>query len=378
MGQHAKLSASGSHRWLACPASVKAEEGLPDKSSIHAAEGTVAHELAEIVLKYGGECQDWIGKKLPESLWPVDQEMADYIQEYVNFVRYHGHQEAFSAFEVRVDFSDWVPDGFGTCDALIIDGKTMHVIDLKYGKGVPVSPYQNSQGMLYALGAYADYGDMAEIETVRITIAQPRVNEGAPESWDIPLPELLKWGEWVRQRAEKCFEPDAEFVPGNKQCQWCKAKPTCKALATMTEQAIITEFDDVTDADSLTPVNRLSDDQLAAVLKAKKLIASWLEAVESHVFERLDNGGSFTGYKLVAGKSNRRWIDEAEAGTALFELLGDAAYTQKLLSPAQAEKALGKKQASAIAPFVTKGEGAPTLVPDDDPRPSIGVTADDF
>ena len=378
MAQHAKLSASGSHRWLACPASVKAEEGLPDKSSIHANEGTSAHELAEIVLRDGGECEDWIGKKLPETHWPVDQEMADYVQEYVNFVRYHGHRDVFSAFEVRVDFSDWVPEGFGTCDALIIDGTTMHVIDLKYGKGVPVSPVNNSQAMLYALGAYADYGDMAEIKTIRITIAQPRIFEGAPESWDIELADLLKWGEWVRQRAERCFETDAEFVPGEKQCQWCKAKATCSALAKLTEQTIMAEFESVTDADSLTPVNRLSDDQIAQVLKSKKLIASWLEAVEALVFERLEDGQSFSGYKLVAGRSNRKWKDEREAEIQLFELLDDKARIWKVVSPAQAEKLLGKKEAHQIAHLVTKGEGAPTLVAEDDPRPSISVTADDF
>ncbi len=378
MGAHAKLSASGSHRWLACPASVKAEEGLPESYSPFANEGTSAHELAEIVLRDGGECADWIGKKLPDTHWPVDQEMADYVQEYVNFVQYHCHRDAFAAFEVRVSFADWVQDGFGTCDALIIDGDLMHVIDLKYGKGVPVSPVKNSQALLYALGAYSEYGDMAEIKTVRVTIVQPRIFEGAPESWEISLADLLKWGEWVKQRAEKCFEPDAEFVPGEKQCQWCKAKATCSALAKFTEQTILMDFEAVEDASSMRPVNRLSDEQIAQVLQAKKLIISWLDAVEGLVFERLSNGESFPGFKLVAGRSNRKWTDQKQAESALFELLADGAFTRKLVSPAQAEKALGKKNASAIASLISKGEGAPTLVRDDDPRPSLGVSSDDF
>jgi hypothetical protein len=378
MAAHAKLSASGSHRWLACPASVKAEEGLPESFSVYANEGTAAHELAEIVLTQGGECDEWAGKKLPETHWPVDYIMAEYVQEYVNFVRHHCHKDAFSAFEVRVDFSTWVPEGFGTCDALIIDGDLMHVIDLKYGKGVRVSPVKNSQGMLYALGAYSDYGDLADIKRVRITIAQPRIGDGAPQSWDIEIGDLLKWGEWVKQRAEVCFEPNAEFVPGEKQCQWCKAKVTCKALVDLTTQTLMADFDDIGDAGDLQPVNRLTDEQIANVLRVKKLVGSWLEAVEAHVVERLNAGQSFSGYKLVAGRANRQWSDETQAEAALTELLAEKAFTQKLLSPAQAEKALGKKRAGEIASLVSKGQGAPTLAPVDDPRPAVNVSVDDF
>lgn len=378
MSLHAKLSASGSHRWLACPASVKAEEGLPETYSIHANEGTSAHELAEIVLKNGGDCDEWAGKKLPETHWPVDYIMAEYVQEYVEFVRYHSHKDAFSVFEVRVDFSDWVPGGFGTCDALIIDGDLMHVIDLKYGKGVAVSPVNNSQGMLYALGAYSDYGDLADIKRVRITIAQPRIGDGAPQSWDIDLADLLKWGEWVRQRAEACFEPEPVFVPGEKQCQWCKAKATCKALADLTIQTLMVDFNEIVDASDLPAVNRLSDEQLSQVLQFKKLIGSWLEAVEAHVVERLNAGQGFPGYKLVAGRSNRQWVDDAQAEAALVELLEGEAFTKKLISPAQAEKALGKKRAGEIAPLIIKGDGAPTLAREDDPRPAVSISADDF
>ena len=378
MAQHAKLSASGSHRWLACPASVKAEEGLPDKSSVYANEGTSAHELAEIALRGGGDCADMIGMKLPVTNWPVDQVMAEYVQEYVDFVRYHGHKDAFSAYEVRVDFSEWVPDGFGTSDALIIDATTMHVIDLKYGKGVAVSPVNNSQAMLYALGAYSEYGSLADIKTIRITIAQPRISDGAPLSWDIELADLLKWGEFVRQRAARCFDADAEFVPGEKQCQWCKGKPTCAALAKFTEQTIMAEFETVTDADSLAPVNRLTDDQLCQVMNARKLVASWLDAVEALIFERIENGQSFPTYKLVNGRSSRSWHDVRVAETQLFEILEDKAHIQKLVSPAQAEKLLGKKQLHLIADLIDKSEGAPTLVKEDDPRPSISISADDF
>ena len=381
MAAHAKLSASGSHRWLVCPASVMAEQGLPESTSKFAHEGTAAHELAEAVLKADGDCAPWIGTTLPETEWTVDQEMSDYVQEYVDFVRHHAQGNAFAAYETRVYFSDWIPDGFGTCDALIIDGDTMHVIDLKYGKGIAVSPVENSQGMLYALGAYADMSKLTTIRRVMITIVQPRIADGdrAPQTWTIDVADLLKWGEWAKQRAEACLEPGADFVPGDKQCQWCKAKPTCKALATLTEQTVMAGFGDISSPDALTPATRLNDEQIARVLRAKALISSWLDAVEDHVVERLTSGGTFPGYKMVAGKANRRWSDEAQAGAALFEMIGDAAYTQKLLSPAQAEKALGKTRAQEIAEFVFKPQGSPTLVVESDPRPSVGgISADDF
>ena len=381
MAAHAKLSASGSHRWLACPASVLAEQGLPESTSKFAHEGTAAHELAETVLKAGGDCTPWIGTTLPETEWTVDQEMADYVQEYVDFVRHHAQGDTVAAYEMRVYFDDWVPSGFGTCDALIIDGDTMHVIDLKYGKGIAVSPVENSQGMLYALGAYADMSRLTTIRRVMITIVQPRIFDGdrAPQTWTIEIADLLKWGEWAKQRAEACLAPGADFVPGDKQCQWCKAKPTCKALATLTEQTVMADFEDISSPDALTPATRLTDEQIAKVLRAKALITSWLDAVEDRVVERLTDGDGFPGYKLVAGKANRRWSDETWAGAALFEMIGDAAYTQKLISPAQAEKALGKTRAQEIAGFVIKPQGSPTLALESDPRPSVGgISADDF
>jgi hypothetical protein len=380
MAAHAKLSASGSHRWLVCPASVTAEQGLPERHSSFANEGTAAHELAEIVLRTPqDDCAQWIGRVLPETEWTVDQEMADYVQQYVDYISYHVYKDSYAAYEVRVDFSDWIPGGFGTCDALIISGGTAHIIDLKYGKGVPVSPVENTQAMLYALGAYADARGIADIKQVQITIVQPRVFDGEPQSWTISVEDLLRWGEWAKQRAEACLEPGAEFVPGDKQCQWCNAKPTCKALATMTEKTIMAEFEDISTPDALTPVNRMTDAEIAEVLRAKALISSWLEAVEDRVVERLTEGEGFPGYKLVAGKANRRWSDETQAGVALFEMIGDAAYTQKLLSPTQAEKVLGRVRAQEIASLVFKPQGAPTLVVESDPRPSVGgISADDF
>ena len=375
MTAHAKLSASGSHRWLACPASVEAERGIADKSSPHAFEGTVAHELAEVALKTGADADEWIGKVMPETHAEITQEMAEHVQEYINYVRYHIPPNAYAAYEVRVDFSDWVPEGFGTCDALIISGSTMHVIDLKYGQGIQVSPVDNTQGMLYALGAYAQCAGIADIQKIIITIVQPRCNPNIFEDWEISIEQLLEWGEYAKSRALMCGLPDAEFNPGEKQCQWCKAKATCTALAAFTSDIIMNQFDEV---EELTPVNRLTDEQLGKALSAKKLIVSWLDAVEEVVVDRLGSGIPFDGYKLVAGKSNRQWSEESGVEQSIFELLGEEAYTKKLVSPAQAEKIVGKKRAAEIATFVVKPQGRPTLAKSDDPRPAVNITADDF
>lgn len=370
MAIHAKLSPSSAHRWLNCPGSVKAEEGLSDKGSFNALEGSAAHELAELVLSQGGSCFDWEGKQLIEyNEFTVDREMASNVQEYVDYVRGLGGEQRY---EVGLDYSQWVNDGFGTSDAIALVGKTLYVVDLKYGKGLQVFAENNEQGMLYALGALNEYS-FADIEKVVIVIVQPRLDH--IDEWETTPEELFKWGEWVSQRAEMCEDDNAERVPGEKQCQWCKAKATCPALKNYTEQVMLASFDNLDDQPS---VNKLTDAQLRAVLDAKKLVTSWFDAVETYVTDKLNNGELFEGYKLVAGRSLRQWGDEQEAAKTLEAEVGDEAYSKKLLSPAQAEKLLGKKRKDLLEPLIVKPEGKPTLAPESDKRPAVNISANDF
>jgi hypothetical protein len=198
---HASLGASNAHRWLECSGSVKAEQGFENKSSSFAYEGTCAHELSELALLHDKEPSDWIGKPLVEnSEWIVDEDMAQHVTTYTDYVRQVAQGADDVLIEQRVSYADWVDGGFGTADAVVIKGDSIYVCDLKYGKGVQVDAENNPQGMLYALGAYAEFGFISDFKTVHISIVQPRLDHIS--EWSISVKDLLKWAEWVSQRAE--------------------------------------------------------------------------------------------------------------------------------------------------------------------------------
>lgn len=369
---HAKLSASGSAMWINCPGSIRAEEvcGIKDKKSDYAKYGTKGHELAELCLTQQKDASEFIGKFLPEcNEEPVDNEMAEYVQIYLDYVRQF---KGAIMVEQRVDFSPWAKDGFGTSDTIIINDDTLTIVDLKMGKGVRVDAEDNTQGILYALGAINDFGGILDIKTVTIHIVQPRLDHVS--EWSLTYDELMKWGERIKQAADLALTEDAPRNAGEKQCQWCKAKGTCPELYKQAELALSCQFDDL----SLTNPDQLSDEQLQNALNAKKLILRWLDAVEDVVSDRLLNGGTLEGFKVVEGRSNRAWVDEQVAATHLIEALGSELYTRKIITPTQAEKLLGKKNAALLDGLVTKPQGAPTVVPVSDKRQSITVSAADF
>ena len=370
MAIHAKLSPSSAHRWLHCPGSVKAEQGLPDSSSDAAREGSAAHELAELVLANGGNAFDWIGKPLIEwNAFTVDDEMASNVQEYVDYVKSLGGEQAY---EVGVSYEKWVEGGQGTSDAIVLNGDTLYVVDLKYGKGVQVFAEGNEQAQLYALGALDEYS-FADIKKVVVVIVQPRLDH--IDEWETTPEQLYKFGEFASQQAELCEQEDAPRVPGEKQCHWCKARAICPAQKTYTENAMLAHFDDLGDAPS---PNKLTDAQLRVALESKKLITGWLDAVEKLIVERLNAGEDFEGFKLVAGRSLRQWGSEEAAAKTLEAEVGEQAYSKKLLSPAQAEKLLGKSKKDVLEALIVKPEGKPTLAPATDKRPAVNVSLSDF
>ena len=369
MTAHAKLSASSSHRWIACPGSVVAEEGISDRGSIFAEEGTAAHELAEICLTNGHAAYELIGQPLPENnAYTVTSDMADHVQTFVDYVKSHN---GYLMSEQRVDFSNVVPEGFGTADAIVIQDDLLTVIDLKYGKGVQVDAEDNTQALLYAIGARNEFGSIYDIKRIKMAIVQPRLDHIS--EWEINIHDLMKWECRIAEAAQRTLEANAARVPGEKQCQWCKAKADCPALLALTHKTIGADFD------NLCSTDRLTDAQMREVLDNKKLIVSWFDAIEQRVIEQLESGKPFPGYKMVEGRSLRQWNDEEAAAIKLSEALSeDEMFTRKMVTPAQAEKLLGKAKAELLDGLVVKPSGAPTLAPESDKRPALNISLADF
>jgi len=377
--KHAKLSASGSSKWLNCPGSVEAESKIPNKQSVYAEEGTLAHELADICLKKGLEAKKYIGYDIlyaPEKSGIITEEMAKFVQEYIDYVLAHETKNSQLYTEDRVDFSNIVPDGFGTMDAAILDYDTgiCHIFDLKYGKGVPVDAVENTQAQLYALGFYNELKCLDVIKSFKIHIVQPRIFNYS--SWEITLDDLVKFGEYASKKANEALAPNAPRTPGEKQCKWCNAKATCPALKEYTEDIISSSFEDLNEDKAKElgySIDVTADNDLKLILDNKKLIEDYLKSVEEYVYDRVLIGEKFKGYKLVEGRSNRKWIDEAEE--ILKNKLGDDAYEKKLIGITAAGKKLKKDE---VEKLTYKPEGKLQLVPVSDKRKEVTKTMDHF
>ena len=377
MTAHAKLSASASHRWMSCPGSIKAEEGFEDTRSPFAQEGSCAHYIGEQVLLNGGHASDWLGVKVDgfEDI-EVTAAMCDHIQTYVDYVR---ALPGLLMVEQRLDFSHIVPEGFGTSDTVLIEGDTLTIVDLKFGKGVRVDARDNSQLMLYALGAVEQYSYAGDFQTITMVIVQPRLDHIS--EWTITREDLDKFGVYAAKAAQMALSDNAPRIPTEKGCVFCKAKATCPALKAHTDSVLMVDFDN---EDKLPELGTLTHEQMSRMLANKGLIVKFLEAIEGYAIARIEQGETFPGFKMVAGRSNRKITDEEFA----IRMLKQNGYTdEQIMKPAalktitELEKVTGKKEFNLVlGDVIVKPEGSPTLVSSDDPRPELklGVTAEDF
>lgn len=355
---HAVLSASAADRWMHCPPSARLAERYPQTSSSYAEEGTRAHEIAE-------QCLRAFKDGLPEPVYEGDDlRIRGELQPYIDWiVETYNRYKAKSAdtlmlLETRVDFSNVVPDGFGTGDVIIISGTTLHIIDLKFGKGVPVEAALNPQLMLYALGALNLFEDLYDINLVRMTINQPRLDHISTSF--ASAAEIRYWGDHkVAPVAKQAYEGKGEFACGD-WCRWCPVK-NCKHRASVNQKLIEDHPDPAV----------LNKKDLSAILQQLDQVKAWMETLKTYATDQILQGSAIPGWKLVEGRSLRKYVDEDKVANKLkSEDYADAViFEKRLLGITAMEKTLGKKIFNELlGDLVVKPAGAPTLAPESDKR----------
>jgi len=368
---HALLSASSADRWLNCPPSAVAAEAYVNEGSEFTREGTLAHEVAEGIAK--GVDPEILRRDYEKTggADDVTLEMIDCAEGYADYIQEQIHQDdALVMLEQRVDFSPWVPDGFGTADCIIIQGNTMDVIDYKYGKGVAVSAIDNPQEKCYGLGALNDYGFAYEIEQVRLHIYQPRINNVSV--YELTADELMAWGDDIKPVADQAAKGKGKYKAGS-HCKFCPHAGRCRELT-----KICTEHINTHGLKAKLPV--LAPFEVAEILAMEPMISLWLKRVKDQALTSMLNGEQVPGYKVVAGRGSRNWADDIEvAATLSASGYSQEDYTEtKLLGVAQLEKAIGKKKvAELVGGQILAHTGAPTIAPETDKRP-VYNPADEF
>lgn len=373
---HALLSASSSKRWLVCPPSARLEEKLPEEKSSYAEEGTLAHKLAEtyLALYLGFIGEDEFRKRIhrikENHIYSPD--MPENIQSYVDLAVEKINQakaqtkDAVILLEQKLDYSPWVPEGFGTGDLVIITDSVLEVMDLKYGKGVAVEAKNNTQMRLYGLGAIHQFGCLYDINTIRMTICQPRLDNISTE--EITAEALLNWGEtYVKPRALMALKGEGEFQAG-EHCRFCRVRYTCRARAE--ENLKLAKFD-------FKEPELLTDEEIPQILTKAEGLQRWVSDVYNFALSKaVSEGKKWTGFKLVEGRSIRKYSDEAVAAKTLLDAgyKEDEIFTKKLLGISSMEKTIGKRKFREIlGEFVIKPQGKPTLVPESDKRVEMNL-----
>lgn len=398
---HAKLSPSGAHRWMSCPASVVLEAQYPNESSSFAREGRAAHELAAMVLENEDpSAQGYVGKQVEfydndaPVLWTVTQDMADYVDDYVKLVRDLAKGSTLLVErKVPIGHLTGEDGASGTSDVVIVDttGHNLTVVDLKYGMGVRVDALQNPQLMMYALGALEEYDVLGDFETVSMYIHMPRLNYVS--EYHVRTQELLDFGNDVRaaaagvRLAESLDLTDATdplvagfFSPGEKPCRFCKAKATCPALRAEVTEVVggSASIDDFADFLPETVNAETGDNYLPIAMSKVDLVEAWCKSVRAETERRLLAGQKVDGYKLVEGKrGSRKWGEEkaVEELFKSFRMRQDEMYDFSLISPTTAEKVFKEnpKRWAKVCDLITQSKGKPSVAPATDKRPEMVV-----
>lgn len=379
MAKHAVLSASASERWLNCPPSARLEQQFPDRAGESAKEGTFAHALAELILRdycfpgtvdYAAEY-----KKYKQDAY-YNNDLEAYVRVYTDLVieKYNAARAtdpgAVIALEARLDYGHWVPQGFGQGDAVIISDGTLEIIDLKFGRHVEVSAEDNPQLRLYALGAIYAYDYLYGIETVRMTICQPRA--GGVSEEEVPIDDLWQWGESIRPIAELAIKGEGDCKAGD-HCRFCKAAARCRALSEYSLELAKLEFQDP---------ELLDDVEITDALGKVDALTKYAKALKAYALDEALKGHRWPGWKLVEGRSNSKYGDQQQVANVLLE----AGFTkqviykpQELVGLTEMRKAITTKKFDAlVADLLVKPQGKPTLAVETDKRPEYNSADMDF
>ena len=376
---HALLAASSSHRWLNCTPSARLEKTLPETVSEYAEEGRLAHSIAELKLRK--QFTEPMGprkfsnqlKKLQKD--PLYQEEmlkhADTYMDYISGIVHGFEAPPYITFERHLNYSSYAPEGFGTGDCVIIGGRTMYVIDYKYGKGVPVTAHDNSQMKLYALGALSEFSILYAVDTIKVVIVQPRLD--SISEFEIAACDLLAWGESIKSIAEKAFAGEGDYAPGD-HCRFCRAKALCRARS---------EFNLSLEELNAVKPPLISNEEVGQILQRAMDLVRWATDLEEYALTECLAGNEIPGWKAVEGRSTRQFTDQEAAFTVLTENGIEEAmlYERKPLTLAKVEGVIGKpKFKELLMEYVNKPPGKPTLVPESDKREAIKHTTaeDDF
>jgi hypothetical protein len=378
--EHALLSASSANRWLNCTPSAKLEDAEgPRASSVYADEGTLAHELGELYIRHDvlGTVDDQAfsdrfdeimnNELFSEEMLDVVPIYVDYCTEQLNAAKSIDPQ-AIMEVEQKLDLTEFVPESFGTADCVVLGGNLIEVIDYKHGKGVPVYAEWNKQLMLYGLGALRKYDVLYDIEEVRVTIVQPRINNIS--TWQISVDELLKWAtEVLIPTAKLAFAGEGELKAGD-WCKFCAVKNRCRTLYEKNVELAKYDFQEAA---------LLTDEEISDILEKIPALVEWANSIQEYAQDRAVNHGKvWPGFKLVEGASRRKWLDEDAVAEAIFSKIPEASedqvYDMKLKTITQIEKIFGKKVvAEQLSDVIVKPQGKPTLVPISDKLPALGT-----